>query len=362
MDTTINFSEVLKEIDKLKPIFDAINNNKENIALFGAGRASSAVKEYLKTKGFIIKCFIDNNPSKIGQNIDGIPIVSANSPSTKDVSAIIITVKSYVKEIKTQLSEFSCLSFDEWFMIENTEKYQEIRDHYFEDLKSKKVLDTLMLAVLKGDDSYYLEIAEPEQYFALTPFLNSGKESFVDIGSYVGDAVEKFIWTNCGSYEHIYVFEPGVKQFKSLQKRISRLIDEWCLDENSISLIQAGAAEKNGKASFNSTGETVLQSTNLDFCEDNTANAIQVFSLDSKLENKKISFIKADIEGMEVSMLKGAENLIKTNRPKLAICTYHNAADLIDIIDILKNLVPEYKYALRHHAVNSSETVLYCWI
>lgn len=61
-------------------------------------------------------------------------------------------------------------------------------------------------------------------------------------------------------------------------------------------------------------------------------------------------------------MLKGASNTIKTYKPKMAISVYHKPDDLLAIPKFIKNLVPEYKFALRHHNITFDDTVLYCWI
>ncbi len=52
----------------------------------------------------------------------------------------------------------------------------------------------------------------------------------------------------------------------------------------------------------------------------------QIF-LDSLFGDRKIDFIKMDIEGAERKALLGAEKIIEKDMPRLAICTYHHASD-----------------------------------
>ncbi|MGA1227595.1 MAG: FkbM family methyltransferase [Tamlana sp.] len=61
-------------------------------------------------------------------------------------------------------------------------------------------------------------------------------------------------------------------------------------------------------------------------------------------QDEKITYLKADIEGFEFEMLKGAENTIKRNKPKIAITTYHKENNAQEIINLILSYVPEYKY------------------
>ena len=65
---------------------------------------------------------------------------------------------------------------------------------------------------------------------------------------------------------------------------------------------------------------------------------------------------------MEMALLKGAQSTIRRDRPKISICVYHYPTDIPDITNYLAALVPEYKFALRHHSPQLMETVLYCWV
>ncbi len=73
---------------------------------------------------------------------------------------------------------------------------------------------------------------------------------------------------------------------------------------------------------------------------------------------KRITFIKMDIEGAEIEALKGAEQTIQTQKPKLAICIYHRDSHLYEIPLMIKKMVPEYRFWIRHHSDTASETVV----
>ena len=71
-------------------------------------------------------------------------------------------------------------------------------------------------------------------------------------------------------------------------------------------------------------------------------------TIDTLLANeRKITFLKADLEGFEESMLRGAEQTIKKHRPKLAITSYHLENNPREIVNIIKGFVPEYNHSIK---------------
>jgi hypothetical protein len=66
-----------------------------------------------------------------------------------------------------------------------------------------------------------------------------------------------------------------------------------------------------------------------------------------------------DIEGAEPNALRGAAGIIRAQRPKLAICVYHDFRHLWEIPLYVKSLNPGYKLYLRHHTPLEYETVCY---
>ena len=94
--------------------------------------------------------------------------------------------------------------------------------------------------------------------------------------------------------------------------------------------------------------------------DESDGGAIAVVKLDSLPDCQDATWIKMDIEGAELPALKGAEEIIRRNHPKLAICIYHSDEDMIQIAEYIHGIVPDYKFYVRHHyPVPLYETVLY---
>ena len=73
----------------------------------------------------------------------------------------------------------------------------------------------------------------------------------------------------------------------------------------------------------------------------------------------KVDFIKMDIEGSELSALRGAEQTIRQHRPKLAISVYHNLVDFITVPAYIDSLDVNYAYYIDHATIHSEETVFF---
>jgi FkbM family methyltransferase len=73
----------------------------------------------------------------------------------------------------------------------------------------------------------------------------------------------------------------------------------------------------------------------------------------------KVDFIKLDIEGAELNALRGAESTLRTFRPKLAVCLYHQMSDFVRIPAYLEGLGLGYSFYLGHVTRYHEETVLF---
>lgn len=140
-----------------------------------------------------------------------------------------------------------------------------------------------------------------------------------------------------------------------------RLIKEKTADRDHIVLIEKGLWNKHANIGFRGSGNSSSKVIELDEnCTDfSSTETIEVVAMDDVAECKDATFIKMDLEGSEIMALKGAEKIIKRNKPKLAVCIYHSDQDMLEIIQYIHSLVPEYKLFVRQHANSYNETVLY---
>ena len=90
----------------------------------------------------------------------------------------------------------------------------------------------------------------------------------------------------------------------------------------------------------------------------NGTDVTRVTTLDSYVRENKIpsvDFIKLDVEGAELEVLKGARTTISRWKPILAVSAYHKPDDFWVLINFIKELRPDYEFAMRQFA-HTAET------
>ena len=60
-------------------------------------------------------------------------------------------------------------------------------------------------------------------------------------------------------------------------------------------------------------------------------------------EGRELTYIKADVEGSEIGLIRGGTKTISANKPKIAIATYHAMNHASELIRILRDICPSYE-------------------
>ncbi len=151
----------------------------------------------------------------------------------------------------------------------------------------------------------------------LLEFLLKEDSVFFDIGANKGEYAyyaERLI-----NPKNIYLFEPE----KKLNKQLNAIFKD-------CKVFDAALSDSSGTHQFkipviNGVADNCLSSLEVDNKEDNETEAIiyevRTNTLDAFIKEKNVfpDLIKIDVEGHELSVLKGAENYISTHHPTLII-------------------------------------------
>jgi FkbM family methyltransferase len=346
----------------LETIPHGITRGELPACIYGIGLLGRWALPRLKKNGVrVIRCY-DANPALAGTYVDGLAICAASDLQSDNPEFMIVTSRHAIRSVSAMLKNLCIrhISYDAWHAASDFSAFRHVHDDVLSDERSKEVLRAVLMAMLTGDTRYCEAAYENDQYFCLPHFCGSEAELYVDAGAFVGDSIEKFMWAQNGSFAKIYAFEPGPRQFAALRVRAERLKTEWALNSDSIELVNAGLGE-NDRNSHAATGGP-LTSLAIGRTGGAESYTVSILNLDRFLKGGPITFLKADVEGMELALLRGASSTIQRHRPKIAICVYHYPVDIPAISYFLQELVPDYRFALRHHSPQLMETVLYCWI
>lgn len=359
----------------------------DDLVIFGTGSYGRMMLLELTNIGMreCVVAFCDNDERKWGTFVDGVLVCSVDRIMELYPNAIYVIASSAYHEILNELkskqinifkkSEFlhlveMQLSFIQnnrehdlvsyagyWFDIYDKmqregklTQYKEKIFSFLEDDESKQIIDNRLKFFTSGDISYIKKIPyEKEMYYSDRCFEIDKNEVFFDCGAYDGDSLCGFINYTRQRYDFVCAFEPDERNYCKLVNLVKE--NGW----KKIELYQVATGKENGIVSFSNDGSGGAKIVGKgDY-------RVEVVRLDDFIE-KKPTLIKMDIEGAELDALRGAENLIKTLKPKLAISIYHKWLDFYDIPLYLKSLVPEYKFKIRHHSKCLYDTVLYAYI
>ncbi|MDR0603823.1 MAG: FkbM family methyltransferase [Bacteroidales bacterium] len=181
-----------------------------------------------------------------------------------------------------------------------------------------------------------MPIEGPYQYHKV--FLNEG-DVIIDAGANVGMfSLFAAKYYNC----QCHAFEPSRFVIPTLEKNI-----QTNMLSNNITIYPLGLSDKNDEVTFTIThdnigGSTFMCSLSTENIETETIHCISLDFWADENHISKIDFIKADIEGAERLLLRGATNVLKRMQPKLSICTYHLPDDKQVLEKIIKDANPNY--------------------
>jgi FkbM family methyltransferase len=163
-------------------------------------------------------------------------------------------------------------------------------------------------------------------------FKVESSEVLLDIGAAEG----LFALSVAGLCEKIILIEPNSNFISALRKSFSTMPDK-------VEILEFAVGSKTGYTNFSEESLSgKISDAHL------LAKQVAMKKIDDIISDDiKITFFKADIEGFELDMLKGAEHTIKRNKPKIVVTTYHKENNADEIIALIKSYVPEYKFLKR---------------
>jgi FkbM family methyltransferase len=356
----------LNPSDTSLPIaIEAMRQSSLPLAVYGAGSIAQAAIPYLRQAGVKVDAIFIDDIDLMNSSREYVSGTAMHSLSTlcnqwesfnvyvgfADFNAKHAAKLRSIKNIANifhldNYFAFGCDEIDPSYVNSNLGKYADTYN-MLEDQLSKDVFVGFLNVRMSGNPVYFSEFPLTKQYFPPDIIQLSDKEVFIDCGAYDGDTILKFRKECDNRFAHIYALEPDVDNFTRLQKQLN---DEAFVN---YSLFKCGAYDNKGHLSFNCgfNGTSKIS--------DQGNAIIEVDTIDNIINDSRVTYIKMDVEGAEMSALIGARQTICRNKPKLAISAYHKREDLIEIPRYIAELDSQYKLYLRPHRRYTIDVVLY---
>lgn len=335
----------------------------KSLIIFGAGSGGVSLKNHLRLFGYRVNCFCDNDKSKWGSKIDGLEIIKPTDLlGIRD--HLVCIASEWAKEIAEQLDRLGIKHyydltfwndrFKDHFNVDiyknNVDKISAVID-LLSDNDSKSALEAIIKTRLTLNPSYLKPSGYPIYEHPGLKFCKN--DIIIDGGAFDGRTSLKFSRKTSGS-ALIYAFEPDKSNFIQLSETTNES------EYRNIQPVNLGLGSRYENAFLNVSNLGTIGS----FIQDGDGIGVQLISVDKYFVNAKnrIGTIKLDIEGCELSALKGAKETIKKDSPNLIVCIYHKPEDLWEIPLYIMALNNKYKFYIGHHQKSMLETVLYCTV
>lgn len=356
---SVTWQNVKRELDAY-----SYPDGGDEVLILGGGLQGMNVAPILKEEIPVV-AFCDNDRKKQGMMLAGLPCIAPSEISQHENPFVLISTLNHYPAMSRQLSDMGLLfcTLDAYVAHKYCDRFAQVYEML--DNQSRRIYAGMLLSRISGNQKRISDLCEDQQYFALPQFRFCGsQEIFVDCGAYTGENVQTFLNNQAGLFKRIYTFEANSEALAAMRRRLAYEKDVWLFKGDQIVCERNFVSDRDGvRIPFHVTRDNPTNS----YISENAKDVewIETVSLDRYFERRgeeTITFLKADIEGAEWDMLHGAENIIQRSKPKMAISIYHNIFDFFRIPLYLKELVPEYRFAVRQHWNSYEETVLYAFL
>jgi FkbM family methyltransferase len=344
----------------------AVGPCHQSIVLHGAGLWGKRFARRLQEEGIGPLAFSDNNASRWGQSLEGIPILAPAEAARRygKEAAFVVTISNgYHSQTEShrQLGELGCTRivpgmFMAW-------KYgATMLPHFWEDLPSRVLAhkDEIRQAYQAWSDAasrreFVAQLRwrltadhtalgtgpfwEPESYFPPSLFDLLAEEVMLDGGAYDGDTIRDFLEKRPGFKGRLLAFEPDPGNRAKLERYRDALPPA---EAERITVVPRGMWDKEEILRFRAQGD--MES----FIDPTGDIEIPTVAIDAFCEQHAIvpTLIKMDLQGAEPQALEGAKKMIARHSPLLALSVYHRFDDLWRIPNFCLDLDPTYRLVL----------------
>jgi FkbM family methyltransferase len=398
------------EADLLPTVFGAqvaAARGGRPVVLFGAGSAGRELLPLLIRHGVQPACFCDNDPSRVGCLVGGLPVVAPDTLARDHrASLVVLATGAGQAAMRVQLRALglpdeqlcavrdpTALSFythlAQWLWSdEDLTAHEPALQRVYDALSDERSRDLFVARIalfVRGADYRSFRrflatfsdaqgrradgraVREMYLQFNNDVLRLEQNEVLVDGGAFDGDSTVEFI-DACRrarvAYGEVICYEPDPQIHRELQRNMAvharvhcRPYGLWSRSE-TLRLATAESVGRANSAVVSARASEVDLRRSPSPADGEGVIDIEARSIDDDCRDAAVSLIKMDLEGAELEALRGARRTLASRRPKLVISAYHKRNDIFELIECIREAAPGYRFHLRHFSNWFGETMV----
>jgi FkbM family methyltransferase len=315
------------------------------VVLHGTGQLGrESLRLFRKATGGEPVAFTDNDPELWKTSLDGIKVMDpAAAVEQWGKSGVFVAALYNPSGVIAQLRRVGASLVVPWHwmfaanpetflpywgfdvpdrILENPEQVLQAAEVWADEESQRIYLEQIRWLLTLESDALSPSLDVKDAYFDRDFITLSSEESFVDCGAFDGDSFSIFLQRTSGQFGSAYLIEPDPDNYENLARWSEALPPE---KRTRITLHNCALGREEGVARFAATGGV-----------DSSLDAqgeieVRVSPLDSLVPVSEVTFLKVDVEGGEIDLLKGSSAILGEGRSTWAVMGYHRPTHLWDI-------------------------------
>ena len=331
-------------------------NAADRVYLYGAGVYGSEALDFINKYCINGKVcgFIDDTKEKINTKLRGVSIISLDDFDAKTEDALVLVCcdeRSHmmmVDKLRRHGVEEDSIVIPRIAFMDPEKDSKFIRDnmHLLTSLSEMLADDTSRLVLrnvieykLTHDQSLLENIADKvnPRYYDEHVLGGIGKGVIIDCGSYIGDSLDGYVDYSGAEFKGALCCEANSSNIERLTEHIRER------NYKNVEIVDRAIWKSDGLVRFHPAGEKS------GYISEDGVIELNSTTVDILAHNRRIDFIKIEVDGAEYEALLGAMDTIISQHPVIAISVYHKPEDIIRIPLMLKSLRIDYRLYLRFY-------------
>ena len=343
----------LNRFEDKKDLWSYLKKTNKSVVMYGMGNGADKILDVCSARGIEISDFFASDGFVRGHSFHSKRVLSFSEAKAKYGAENMIVLLSFASSLPSVIDTIRAVAaecelyapdvpvcegrlFDLEFARENADK---IRAAYgmLADGESKKIFENVIFYKLTGNIEFLFD-AESDKDTVMTDLLDAKSiVSYADLGAYNGDTLRELAEYSQVLSEAV-AFEPSPKTFKKLQSYAEGE------ERFNIEPINAAAWSEDTLLDFGDEGNR-----NSGLFARGKQTEVAARTLDGVLGNRRVDYIKYDVEGCERQAIAGSERSILANYPRLLVSAYHLSEDIFELPLLIREKFPEYKLYYRRY-------------